>query len=284
MFGYTYADLQAQDIAGQWDQSYRWSLQSSTQVAPPSWMAPVDFHSAQVFRFQQAAPAVLAALPQKVLHSVNRVHAVVHNAAVVATAPAKSHTDAQAPEAQTLLKSQDPSAQPVVQWYVDTAVERDALDGAFTVYFFLGTAEEMRAADAQPTRYATAPIMAGLTKVFTAPREACDACHADAAKGVVVTGTNPVTPMLRDYIRHGRLTGLGAAEVTPFLQKNLHWRVVASNAISHDPSSVAGLKVSVSSTVAVYRPGEARPVTWEAHKYPDVTQGHVNGDPPAGHS
>jgi hypothetical protein len=68
--------------------------------------------------------------------------------------------------------------------------------------------------------------MAGLNHVFTSSREACDNCGNQAEEGHLISGTNPVTPMLLDYVKIGELPDITPANVVPFLVKNLKWRIV----------------------------------------------------------
>lgn len=127
----------------------------------------------------------------------------------------------------------------------------------------------MAAADADWANYSTSPILAGLTKIFTAPRETCGSCGRDAAKSAVVTGTNAITPKLRDYVSTGMLEGLDAEYVVRFLKRYLHWGVVDVNKQRHKPESVPGLCVGVSSTLSVLRDGIV--TDWEFRNYPEVT-------------
>jgi hypothetical protein len=68
--------------------------------------------------------------------------------------------------------------------------------------------------------------MAGLNHVFTSSREACDNCGNQAEEGHLICGTNPITPMLLDYVKIGELPDITPANVVPFLIKNLKWRIV----------------------------------------------------------
>jgi len=68
--------------------------------------------------------------------------------------------------------------------------------------------------------------MAGLNHVFTSSREACDNCGNQAEEGHLISGTNPITPMLLDYVKIGELPDITPANVVPFLVKNLKWRIV----------------------------------------------------------
>lgn len=127
----------------------------------------------------------------------------------------------------------------------------------------------MAAADADPANYRTAPILAGLTKVFTAPLSACDACQRVSSEGAVVTGTSAVTPKLRDCIATGRLAGLAPAQVVPFLSENLHLRVVTVNQQRILPTIVPGLRVRVNSTMSIVQDGIL--VDWHPREHPEVT-------------
>ena len=139
----------------------------------------------------------------------------------------------------------------------------------------------MHTADQQPAHYSTAPVMAGFTKIFTAPRDACDACNLNAEAGTVITGSTPITPMLRDWVGAGELSGLSAEEVVPFIKKHLYWRVVGANENSQDPANIPGLKVELSSTLAAYVPDSDEPAQWVEHDCPEATQAHVSGNPAA---
>jgi len=111
-----------------------------------------------------------------------------------------------------------------------------ALNGSFTIYYFIGNFTEDNARD-----YALQPTMAGLNHIFTSTREACDNCGYQMEEGHLVTDTNPITPMLLDYIEIGQLADLTPANVVPFLIENLKWRVVTvclRNALSFVDSFV----------------------------------------------
>ena len=97
---------------------------------------------------------------------------------------------------------------------------RAALDGAFTVYYFVGDFPDNSEA------YSTAPPLAGVNHVFAAPAEACDNCGFQQAAGLRVSNTQPITPILFDYMENQRLQSLHPRDVVPFLRANLHWRVV----------------------------------------------------------
>ena len=97
---------------------------------------------------------------------------------------------------------------------------RSALNGAFDIYYFIGDFPE------DPEAYRMAPTLAGINHIFSAPAEACDNCARQGEEQLVVGNANPITPMLLDYVKIGKLPNLQPDVVVPFLRSNLHWRVV----------------------------------------------------------
>lgn len=89
----------------------------------------------------------------------------------------------------------------------------------------------------------TAPTLAALNHVFTAPEAACDNCAKQAEDHHFVSGTNPITPILLDYVSIGALPSLEPQVVKPFLTEKLKWRVVRvsfrQTLISHLPCVIA---------------------------------------------
>jgi len=94
------------------------------------------------------------------------------------------------------------------------------MDGAFAIYYFIGDFP------GNVQAYRTAPTLAGINHVFVAPAEACDNCARQKSEKVLVRDTNPMTPILFDYQKNGKLANLHPEDVVPFLRTNLHWRVV----------------------------------------------------------
>lgn len=85
----------------------------------------------------------------------------------------------------------------------------------------------MARVDTNVPDYSTAPILAGSTHIFTAPRAACDNCAIKSEnRATLVTGTVAITPLLADYVALGKITGLDPDYVVDFLKKNLYWRAV----------------------------------------------------------
>ncbi|KAL1618339.1 hypothetical protein SLS54_007316 [Diplodia seriata] len=317
-FGYTYADIAGatdrKQVLARFDAGYRWSLQRQSRQggaqnpAPPQEMAPVDVRGAQVFRYTAAATAAAAVqkpmqalnlVQQKVLEVKDQaVNAITGGGAGVRPTPAASaaagpegtesalHANVQSfPRGDEILAGEPQGSRLVLQWYIDSEVNKDALDGAFTIFFFIGptaAADTSEAGDG-PVSWQAEPTLAGMTHVFAAPRDACDNCALQSDEGLRVTGTTAITPILLDYVEDGQLAGLAPDDVVPFLRRALVWRVADVNQTKADPGQIpGGLKISVSATVSVLRPDEAIPEFREPLFFPEVMDGRpASGDPVA---
>ena len=97
-----------------------------------------------------------------------------------------------------------------------------ALNGSFTIYFFIGGTPP---ATVDTSEYISYSTLAGTSHIFAAPTEACDNCGNQQRQAHLVTDTSAITPILLDYVEIGRLTDLRAQNVKPFLVKNLEWKV-----------------------------------------------------------
>ena len=161
-------------------------------------------------------------------------------------------------------------------------VVRSALDGAFPN---------------EPEAYKMAPTLAGINHVFAAPAAACDNCARQGEDHLVIGNTKPITSMLLDYVKIGKLANLQPDVVVPFLRSNLDWRVIGvSLSIEHlglcqwfatelsqinrqpTPSDqVAGLMVSVTSVVSYALADTVVPEEIGSQQYPEITAGRAGG-------
>ncbi|KKY16976.1 putative tyrosinase precursor [Diplodia seriata] len=155
--------------------------------------------------------------------------------------------------------------------------EKDAIDGVFTVFYFVGPLSELN--NDPHCCWTTESNLAGLNHIFSARKENCSNCEDQAEAGLVVTSTSPINSTLRRNIKAGRLQSLKPDDVEPFLKKNLFWRVVKANRTTEDPAQVSSLKVSVSATYSVLRPGDIMPQFREGHYFPEITADHRSGNP-----
>ena len=99
-----------------------------------------------------------------------------------------------------------------------------ALNGAFTIFYFVNDSSAPIPAD---SNYILEPTLAGLTHIFAAPETLCDNCGRQDQQATIVTNTVPITSLLLDYVKKGRLESLRPEHVKPFLIPGLKWRVVS---------------------------------------------------------
>lgn len=131
------------------------------------------------------------------------------------------------------------------QYITNVQTTRFQLNGSYLVYFFLG------APSSNSKVWSTAANMVGSYGVFSAP--------GMAMSKLVTTSTVPLTDALVDVVANRSSTwgvtfngpaleSLDPEEVTPFLQKNLEWRVAYPNGTVVDPDDVPNFKISVVSS------------------------------------
>lgn len=96
-----------------------------------------------------------------------------------------------------------------------------AANGSYTIFYIIGD----DAAGDSGQDWSALPGFAGVSHIFTAPREACDNCGRQEEQAVHVTATTPVTSLLLDYVKAGQLGSMEPEDVEPFLVKKLKWRV-----------------------------------------------------------
>jgi len=147
------------------------------------------------------------------------------------------------------------------EWYVDDVVKRLALNGSFTIYYFIG------AIQGEPVDYIMSPSFAGSHHIFTSSRELCDNCGRSEQQAQQVTGTTPITSMLLDYVEIGELASMRPVHVEPFLIKNLKWRVVTGEGQRYNPRELSDFDLNLTCKVAPL-PGQQGEVVYEA--YPQV--------------
>ena len=97
---------------------------------------------------------------------------------------------------------------------------RQAFDGPFTIYFFVGGDSDIQ------LPYEEEPTLAGTTYIFTASTEHCSNCAQHASEGLLVSNTLPITPILLDYVKAGYIKSIEPEDVVPFLQANLQMRIL----------------------------------------------------------
>jgi len=157
------------------------------------------------------------------------------------------------------------------EWYIDDQVERLALNGAFTIFYFIKSDHSGGVPNAT-TDYALAPTLAGMTHIFAAPVELCDNCGRQEQQAQIVTNTSPITSMLLDFVEIGELADLEAENVVPFLKKRLRWRVTTVSGKDGKPRELAAdkhFRINISSKISRLPRGSAD-VRYE--DYPDIVR------------
>lgn len=131
-----------------------------------------------------------------------------------------------------------------------------ALNGAFTIFYFVNDSSAPIPAD---SNYILEPTLAGLTHIFAAPETLCDNCGRQDQQATIVTNTVPITSLLLDYVKKGRLESLRPEHVKPFLIRGLKWRVVSVSlafillSVPHLASSVCVCAHNTLSLSGMYR-------------------------------
>lgn len=123
------------------------------------------------------------------------------------------------------------------EWIVNVQVNKHALDASFSIYLFLGVIPDAS------SEWEFVKDMVGSLGIWAGH-------HAQAGAGSLqVSGTIPLTSALADRVSDGDLGGLDARHVEPFLTQNLGFRIAQNNGSAVDPGEVAGLSISVMSSL-----------------------------------
>jgi len=255
-FGYTYPDCvgTSDEVYTKFKKLYEWSVplnENTDRIGTiPSEMEPIDFKKTQFYnRPVGSEPKPEALLSQMtVLAEIPRMQQMVK--AVKSTGFAR-------------------------EWYIDDEVERLALNGAFTIFYFLESDNAGGVPDPS-TAYALTPTLAAMNHIFAAPVELCDNCGQQEEQGQVITNTAAITSMLLDFIEIGELADLEAASVVPFLKNRLKWRVVTINGELEDPRNLAKHKhfrINISCKVSRL-PRGSDDVSYEV--YPEIVRDIVS--------
>ena len=164
------------------------------------------------------------------------------------------------------------------EWITNLRATKHGLNQSFRVFVFLGDFNP------DPATWPFERSMVGRFAVLA--RDAatpCANCQANMADDLAVTGTVPLTTALLQDVVDGKVASLGAADVEPYLLRNLHWRVVLFDSTEQPRELVPGLKVSVCSTTVTVGEDDMPQFSDEYTLHPAVTNGrpggHGVGDP-----
>lgn len=128
------------------------------------------------------------------------------------------------------------------------ASQRFGLGGSYTVYVFFGEAP------ANPPDYPSAKNLVGSHGVFSTPGMTMN--HA------VTTGSISLTSALVGKVASGELKSMDSADVTPYLTKNMVWKVWRSNGQTIDAGQVPGMTVAVAYANVMPAPNANTFPTW----------------------
>ncbi|KAI1335061.1 Di-copper centre-containing protein [Xylariaceae sp. FL0016] len=128
-----------------------------------------------------------------------------------------------------------------LEWLFNIRVEKAELGGNYTVHVFLGDPD-----DSAPLLYVANPSHVGAFATFGQDEDsACGNCQRGRAAGLRITGQIPLTMALVERYLAGLVDGLTPEHAVPYLQRNLHWRVVDSNGGAKMRSDLNNLLVTV---------------------------------------
>ena len=166
-----------------------------------------------------------------------------------------------------------------LEWLTNLKAQKHTLDGKYSVHIFLGPAEETH-----PYLWGLAPNHVGtFAPLGQAANTACGKCQQDQAEDTQVTGQIPLTIALTERYLAGQLESIKPEHVVPYLQKNLHWKVVLVDGAEANRGDVADLLVSVVSNKVTLPSNDTDLPHYEptVTVYPEVTT-KVDNETPRG--
>jgi tyrosinase len=124
------------------------------------------------------------------------------------------------------------------EWIANIRVKKQALNGPFSIHFFLGNAPE------DSRTWASASNHAGTMGVFASDgRGGMDMTH------LYVSGTVPLSTCLVNKVFSGELLSLEPRDVEPYLRQNLQKRIVGADGKVIDASTIEGLGIRIVSSL-----------------------------------
>ncbi|KAF7324006.1 Photo-regulated tyrosinase [Mycena kentingensis (nom. inval.)] len=157
-------------------------------------------------------------------------------------------------------------------WTAHVRVEKFALNGSFTVFFFLGNGTDPVSASvpADPREWHTAPSFAGTYFVFAnGARQRCGNCVAQADAHQLVEGFVHLNTNKQE------LAGMSVAQGKRFLREHLTWRVAHPTRHPVRSGDIPSLSVTVGATPMWAGPADTVPARGQVQWFPEVTEGHT---------
>lgn len=125
------------------------------------------------------------------------------------------------------------------EWIANIRVRKHALDGPFFIHIFLGTFSP------DPFKWSFEPNLVGTHCIFDKTASAITATSFCNCTADLVTGTLPLTASLSKFVESGALKSLDSADVEPYLQKNLRYKLSFLNDTEVAAASVESLRIDV---------------------------------------
>lgn len=119
------------------------------------------------------------------------------------------------------------------EWLINVRVINGALDGSFSISFFLGSPPQNHAS------WKTAQNLIGTMGVFA---------MLSTGSQSQISGTVPLTSALMRMVAHGEIRGLTVDDIVPYLRQHLHVGVSDSNEQEISPRNIPGLCIGIASS------------------------------------
>ncbi|PVF95402.1 hypothetical protein CPB86DRAFT_788050 [Serendipita vermifera] len=162
-------------------------------------------------------------------------------------------------------------SQSYIEWVANIAVDKYAAKSTFFVYIFLGDF------NTDPTKWAEDPNLVGTHVVFADYSGNVEGDDT-AQQHKIVKGSIPLTGALGDRLGQDKLRNLSPEEISPYLRKELHWRIQSSDGNVIEREEVPSLKVSVAHfSVAVPDSSDQFPTWGQGQKEASITAHRPGG-------
>ncbi|KAJ6548594.1 tyrosinase [Mycena capillaripes] len=151
---------------------------------------------------------------------------------------------------------------PFHEWSVRVRVRKFALQGSFSVVFFLGPVP------ANAHEWHKSPSFAGAHAIFSSSNlVSCGNCRAQAHSGFIVQG------FVHLNIARPELAAMDPESVKAYLRENLSWRVLHPKRHPVHSRDVPSLEVLVHVRRMWTNPGDTLPFHGEPQWFPEITEG-----------
>ena len=152
------------------------------------------------------------------------------------------------------------------EWIANIRVKKYALNASFYVHIFIGSF------DPDPFSWSFEPNLVGTHSIFVKTTATNSACNCDPNQ--LVTATIPLTDRLHVDIEGGFLKSIEPEDVTPYLAKNLGYRLSLMNDTAVPNVAVPSMKISILSLDVERRGSDEELPAWgQMRGHMDVSMG-----------